>query len=116
MGRFGQPDEIASVVELLVGNAYMTNKVSFCIVGRPCIFADLCMGGADYCGRRRMDTICLLGGRFLALFHPRFDCVVRSDFIRLCKEQYMRREEAGNRTRTREFHLLNSSQYIINQF
>lgn len=27
MGRFGMPEEIASVVELLISNAYMTNKV-----------------------------------------------------------------------------------------
>jgi len=27
MGRFGQPEEIAAVVELLVTNAYMTNKI-----------------------------------------------------------------------------------------
>ena len=27
MGRFGQPEEIAAVVELLVTNSYMTNKV-----------------------------------------------------------------------------------------
>ncbi|KAA1470816.1 putative short-chain dehydrogenase/reductase [Dentipellis sp. KUC8613] len=27
MGRFGQPEEIASIVELLVTNAYMTNKI-----------------------------------------------------------------------------------------
>lgn len=30
VGRFGQPAEIASVVELLVLNAYMTNKVCAC--------------------------------------------------------------------------------------
>ncbi|KXN91312.1 3-oxoacyl-[acyl-carrier-protein] reductase FabG [Leucoagaricus sp. SymC.cos] len=29
IGRFGRPQEVASVVELLVTNAYMTNKVSF---------------------------------------------------------------------------------------
>ncbi|TFK51559.1 NAD-binding protein [Heliocybe sulcata] len=27
VGRFGQPEEIASIVEMLVGNAYMTNKI-----------------------------------------------------------------------------------------
>ncbi|KDQ57893.1 hypothetical protein JAAARDRAFT_250632 [Jaapia argillacea MUCL 33604] len=27
VGRFGKPDEIASVVEMLVGNSYMTNKI-----------------------------------------------------------------------------------------
>ncbi|KII84773.1 hypothetical protein PLICRDRAFT_45579 [Plicaturopsis crispa FD-325 SS-3] len=28
VGRFGRPEEIASVVEMLAGNGYMTNKVS----------------------------------------------------------------------------------------
>ena len=27
MGRFGQPEEVAQVVELLVTNSYMTDKV-----------------------------------------------------------------------------------------
>jgi 3-oxoacyl-[acyl-carrier protein] reductase len=27
VGRLGKPEEIASVVSMLVGNAYMTNKV-----------------------------------------------------------------------------------------
>lgn len=27
MGRFGMPEEIAAVVELLISNSYMTNKV-----------------------------------------------------------------------------------------
>lgn len=27
VGRFGRPDEIASIVEMLVLNSYMTNKV-----------------------------------------------------------------------------------------
>lgn len=29
VGRFGQPEEVAQVVELLVTNAYMTNKAGF---------------------------------------------------------------------------------------
>ncbi|EIM84938.1 NAD-P-binding protein, partial [Stereum hirsutum FP-91666 SS1] len=29
MGRFGMPEEIAAVVELLISNSYMTNKVHF---------------------------------------------------------------------------------------
>jgi NAD(P)-dependent dehydrogenase (short-subunit alcohol dehydrogenase family) len=33
VGRFGQPEEIAQVVELLITNSYMTDKVrSLCIV------------------------------------------------------------------------------------
>lgn len=28
VGRFGKPDDIASVVELLVANSYLTNKAS----------------------------------------------------------------------------------------
>jgi hypothetical protein len=28
VGRFGQPEEVAQVVELLVTNSYMTDKVS----------------------------------------------------------------------------------------
>lgn len=27
MGRFGMPEEIAAIVELLISNSYMTNKV-----------------------------------------------------------------------------------------
>jgi 3-oxoacyl-[acyl-carrier protein] reductase len=33
IGRFGHPQEIASVVELLVTNAYMTNKVGYGTLG-----------------------------------------------------------------------------------
>jgi 3-oxoacyl-[acyl-carrier protein] reductase len=50
VGRFGQPEEIAQVVELLITNSYMTNKVGgLCIVNFSCSLQDLqiitCDGG-----------------------------------------------------------------------
>lgn len=36
VGRLGQPAEIAAIVEMLVTNAYMTNKVRPCAPAMPC--------------------------------------------------------------------------------
>ena len=50
MGRFGQPEEVAQVVELLITNSYMTDKVREpCIVNFSCSSYDsqivTCDGG-----------------------------------------------------------------------
>jgi NAD(P)-dependent dehydrogenase (short-subunit alcohol dehydrogenase family) len=38
IGRVGEPEEIASVVEMLVKNEYMTNKARLLSVGPPWAF------------------------------------------------------------------------------
>ena len=91
MGRFGQPEEIAAVVELLVTNSYMTNKVcTKCSDTRPS--ESLRSNSLAFCNKTRIRIEDRVSGRRDVAIYTRLRSAAYDVW---CGERYVTHTSTG---------------------